>query len=182
MAKKKVVKEEVQPEVKVEEEIKAEPEVVNPVIEEPKECPANACQELADIWEKGEGCYDASSKWCKECEKEFADTAIICKERTEKISVEKKEKVKGTRSPRRTRGNVSVWNHGLNIQAGVIDGHIINSGAKLDDMVDELIEKGLSTRDKTTTKRRILGHISHLKKDHGVLISTEGGIYKQKAA
>ena len=175
MAKKKEVKEEVKEETQPE---KTEPEVVNPKV---KECPANACQELADIWEKGEGCYDASSKWCKECEKEFADTAIICKERTEKISVEKKEKVKGTRSPRRTRGNVSVWNHGLNIQAGVIDGHIINSGAKLDDMVDELIEKGLSTRDKTTTKRRILGHISHLKKDHGVLISTEGGIYKQKA-
>jgi len=176
MAKKKEVKEEVKEETQPE---KTEPEVVNPKV---KECPANACQELADIWEKGEGCYDASSKWCKECEKEFADTAIICKERTAKIDAGKKEKVKGTRSPRRTRGNVSVWNHGLNIQAGVIDGHIINSGAKLDDMVDELIEKGLSTRDKTTTKRRILGHISHLKKDHGVLISTEGGIYKQKAA
>jgi hypothetical protein len=170
MGKKKAVKDEVK-EVETKVEVKEE---INP---EAVECPTDACQELQDLWMKGIlGAYEAKSKACKTCEKDFPETFNVCKvgtpEKTVKVAKAKKERV--------STKEYNEWKHGITTQAAVIDNKLMNGGFQMDLLVAELIDLGLSNRDKGIATKRVQSHIQHLKKDpeHGFKIVQEKGFYK----
>lgn len=154
---------------------KAETKKVEPKVEaKAQACPAGACQELQDIWAKGGGCYDATSKFCKSCSKDFPEAKSVCEARTQ-VQVQAKADKKVAKSVARKRGNANEFGHGNDTQAGLLD-TMLKAGTALDKMVEKVLP--ISGRTKEITRSRIMTHVAHLKKDHGVKISTEGGVYK----
>jgi|GEM_PF-7103020 len=176
MAKKKEVKED----VKVVEvtpegttiEVTPAPKVQEPIQEEPKVevCPENACGDLRFGWEKGiRGCYDPNSNWCTTCGKDFPETQVVCKEGTINKLVEK-AKIKAERK-QRTPGKPT--------QVSFLD-NALTIGSTIQEMVKGLIEEGLSDRDESVTKRRVLKHIHHLRTEehHKLTVENVNGVYR----
>jgi len=126
-AKAPVKKAEVKAPVKA--EAKA-PEVK--AIEAPKrpEMPGNFCMEKAD-WDGDGVCYDPKSNGCKACakDKEFAETIVICKARSEFLSVGKK-KVTKEKAERKAR-----------VGGGLIQGDVMNDALKAGKTISEIVKE-----------------------------------------
>ena len=101
-------------------------------IEAPKrpEMPGNFCMEKAD-WDGDGVCYDPKSNGCKTCakDKEFAETIVICKARSEFLSVGKK-KVTKEKAERKAR-----------VGGGLIQGDVMNDALKAGKAISEIVKE-----------------------------------------
>ncbi len=141
------------------------------------ECPTEACQELQENWLKGiKGVYSTSSKYCKSCGKDFPRVQEICKLGAE-AELLKKTTAKAKKVSKKGNKEVNQLGHGVGTQSDFIDTALLTGGMKVDDLTQELIDRGLSVRDVTTTKKRVFIHFNHLKREHGITINKAGGIY-----
>lgn len=140
-------------------------------------CPAGACQILQDMWESGKGAYDANSKYCKSCAKDFPDAKAICEERT---IVMKKAKVKKSSGK---SGVVKVgFGHKEGTQAAHLDS-LLAKGSTKEQIIKSINDSGLNVNDREEKIMwaRVLRHIDHLQREHGVKTTKDkNGSYKSK--
>lgn len=144
---------------------------------EEQSCPAGACQELQDVWAKGEGAFDPNSKYCKSCMVDEPTTAEICKAKTLEAKAKKAEK-KAAQSTRASKVPTVGFGHVVGTQAAAIDSYLI-SGMSIEAMVKQLNKDGknfYSIAD-SKLKSRIKNHFNHLKTLHGIGIIKEGDKY-----
>jgi hypothetical protein len=156
------------------------------VKEEPKPkqepCPADACQILQDTWESGGGAYNAMSKYCKACEKDFPKVKAICEARTteQKKKVVEKKASKGT-----GRKMVKVgYGHKEGTQAAYLDSCFMK-GMTMEQLIKGINDNGLNMyeREDSILRSRIFRHIDDLKRDHGIIVKADSkGVYKGEKA
>jgi len=154
--------------------------------EEPKKakkevCPADACQVLQDLWESGNGAFNANSKYCKACAKDFPETKVICEARTAAKAEEKKaRKTTRTNTPMVKTG----YGHKAGTQAALLDNCFIKGTTK-EDILKAINSSGLNTnsRDDVTMWARVNRHIDDLKRCHNIIVTkNKDGLYKGKKA
>ncbi len=171
---------------KVEKEIEVKAEEKPPEVEKQissenleiqiQECPADACQELQDVWASGKGCYNSNSNYCKSCGTDFPATKEIC----EKRSIEVQTKVVEKKStPRISSVTKEGFGHRAGTQAAGIDAILQEGGGTPVQFVALLKERGYNTRNITDDDlwRRTLTHMSDLKRNHGIKIAKVNGVY-----
>jgi len=126
-------------------------------IEAPKrpEMPGNFCMEKAD-WDGDGVCYDPKSNGCKACakDKEFAETIVVCKARSEFLLAGKKSKTKAS-SERKARVG------GGAAQTTVID-EALKGKLPMSEVIKVVAEKCYSGDTKNATGR-INRHIKSIK-------------------
>jgi hypothetical protein len=116
-------------------------------IEAPKrpEMPGNFCMEKAD-WDGDGVCYDPKSNGCKACakDKEFAETIVICKARSEFLLAGKKKTAKAVGERKARVG-------------GLIQGDVMNDALKkkmtISEIVKEVADKCYGGDSKSATSR-----------------------------
>ena len=119
------------------------------------EMPGNFCMEKAD-WDGDGVCYDPKSNGCKACakDKEFAETIVICKARSEFLLAGKKSKTKAS-SERKARVG------GGAAQTTVID-EALKGKLLMSEVIKVVAEKCYSGDTKNATGR-INRHIKSIK-------------------
>lgn len=158
---------------------KAEKKVEKKVVKKSKPktetCPANACQVLQDLWLKGGGAYNATSKYCRACGKDFPETKAVCESRT----LEAKAKAVVKKSPGKSAVEKVGHGHRKGTQAACID-LLLEKGATKQQLIDGVNKAGLNTNSLAPDAMwtRIARHIDHLNREHGVKINRKDGVYK----
>lgn len=181
-AKEKQVKE--QPTQKAEETQKDKEENSLEKTEN-QECPAQACQELQDMWGKVVTCYNANSNYCKACEKDFPDTKAICEAKTLETATQvkvKKVAAKKTGSGHPS-GRIKIgFGHVEGTQAAAID-LALQQGMTKENMIKHLNDINLNANglDDANMWTRITRHFADLKECHSIeIIKDVNNVYTGK--
>jgi hypothetical protein len=122
--------------------------------------PADFCLDKSD-WESNSACFDANSKQCKACQKDFPETAKACSARTDFLKLE----VKAVKARKASSGAVRKTASGIAPQTKIIDDGLLAKLSKAD-IITNLAKAhygGEDAAQKSLATKRFDRHLKSIK-------------------